>query len=475
MKKLPRYCIKHLVLLVRGNISFHEAFKYLLLFLRICRSIDSVLLDITHQKFPNEEPLCVSDFTKIYAFKFMNKKELSCTILICDAINAKLSSDEYDDVVRKAQDAIVSNLGELSHKWMLDVETLAMCGGLYVFANEIRKLSIGKLVGKYEQYKNVHIFSDVQRLFSVHLANGDFSRAMSTLQRGGKRWKRFNPYLHDIFTASNRNRVFDAIPRRGIQNTERKFSNLIKDKRVAVLGPSSGAFKSDEILNEFDVVIRINYRGADRLSDESRKCTTDISYYNTGASESISTYNDLTFFSDLKMTVFKKSTYRYQKDLVLDGKARHLISSTSPYMYQGFGTMIQEVLLDLFYFSPKRIKVFNINLFLARSAVERHQKGYYFEEYKQGMNEWMIWSYAIHNIISNYELTKLWFDLGCFEADEELTDVLALGKTEYLKRMEAIAYSKPQKIEDSDVDSFNNVDKNPFFRKLYNELCDLSN
>jgi len=92
------------------------------------------------------------------------------------------------------------------------------------------------------------------------------------------------------------------------------------------------------------------------------------------------------------------------------------------------------VLLDLLHFNPARIKIFNNNLYLAKDWYHKERSGS-----REVQNRELRWfAIALHNIISNYEIAKSCYDAGCFEADEEFTEVLSLGTREYLRRMETL-------------------------------------
>jgi len=355
---------------------------------------------------------------------------------MCNAITAKASYSEYQNVVELISETLKRSESKLTILWLADAETLALLGGLYLLADDIRQISKDKFLRKYSKKKEIRCIFTAQRIYAIFLNAGDFDEAINALKHA-KNLQRFRPEQFQFMNAVAQKDMSLLV---GLNKTslDMNFMKMVNNRSIAILGPASGAFASDEINHKFDLAVRVMFRGFERLTEEERKCKVDISYYSVGAADVMAEYNDLHFLEEIKMLVFKRFSYPFQDMLAKKGQARVKMGSTEDIMFQGLGTMAQEMLLDMFHFAPTRIKLFNFNLFLSSSASARYRKGYYLENFIGQKDARMLWSYAIHNIISNYELISLWYGMGYFEADEGLTGVLSLGIREYLNRMESI-------------------------------------
>jgi len=326
------------------------------------------------------------------------------------------------------------NAEELSELWLADAEVLSIAGGLFVLAGEIRQICVSKYKNQFENGKKGRYFN-VRKLCAIYLSAGEPEMALEVLNRTGKIWRKVHKETYDRLSGLITGSMSGFLPPDEPESEgDKVFREMISGKNVALLGPASGHFSADEIKRDFDVKIRTTFRGMETLNGEQQECGVDVSYYGQLGSNILSEDNEMHFFDELKMAVFKNIVHDFQENLLNEGRGREKLGTASYFMFQGSSNMAQIILLDLFHFSPKRIKLFNINLFLSS---KRWQSGYNITGAPQ-VREAMWRSLAIHNLISQYEVTKLWYEAGLFEADEELTEVLSLGADEYLRQMELL-------------------------------------
>jgi len=393
------------------------------------------------------------DSNHMFSFKFTNMKEKEVTECIFKAISARFSQNEYQTLVQQAKGMVESYADELSIMWLLDAETFAMSGGLFVLSYNIRQLCIGKLIKKYEHREKVHYF-DVQRLYASYLSVNEPENAMKVLGRASKLWIRHHDEIRQLMSVfARQGKLGEILPPKEFNNkAEKAFHKLVHGKRVAIIGPANERLDVDEITREFDLVIVLNYRGNEFLCEDVRRCGVDISYYNElyrlnhVSSESFSLETEAQYFRDIKMAVFKSLDSDFQINMFRENRCRKLPGLERIFLYQGFCNLMQNVLVDLFSFAPARIKVFRTNLFLAEAG-KRYQKEYVageielqLKEKESALNAIRLQNYAMHNLISNYEITKYWYDVGYFEADEGLAKILSLGTSEYCHRMELLEF-----------------------------------
>jgi len=429
--------------LLNGEMSLEEAITQISAYWFIAR-----IMGCTPAKLADYTPDEMRNSNVPRSFKFMNKKEREVTECIKTIINTGIAHNEYQCYIDKTKEALNQNFEKLSIMWLLDAETFAMAEGLYVLSYKIRQICVDKLTAKYERKRNIRYF-DVQRLYAGFLNAGELEKATEALSRSSKLWKRHHDGIWQLMNAASKRESIGNFSPQTVFATEvdKEFHKMVKGKNIAVLGPAVGAIDPQEIKREFDLIVCVNYRGKEFLNEDIRECGVDISYYNelyrlnASDSETFSTDEEPLFFRDLKMAVFKNLDCDFQKKMQSERRCRKLLGTERTLMFQGFCNMIQNILLDLSRFAPARIKVFNTTLFLA-DVSKRYRKNYMTNKFiQQFTNQSTIQAYkyqvmAMHNLTSNYELTKCWYDAGYFEADDDLIKVLSLGTNEYLRCME---------------------------------------
>jgi len=422
---------------MHGGIPLREIIWRIHIKLKWCKPFGRVMWKITSKKLSQQEPICPDDFSEVYSFKYSNRYEREVSECMCKAISARVANHEYQLDVERAREMLSRNEYRLSSLWLSDVEVLLLAGGLFILAGDVRQLRARKLLQKYKRKRNIQYF-DSQQLYVCYMNRGEYEKAVDVLNRTGKLWReKCRRALPLMLIATRMDRAeFSSllVPNREI---DKVYFDMISGKNVAVIGPATGTLDVDDVLKNFDVKIRINFRGHEYLNEDGRKCGVDISYYNASVSKTISETINFQFLEYLTMSVFKKISHDFQGALLNNEKGRRKAGSASHLMFQGHENMVQLILMDLFYFSPAQIKLFNFNLYLSRTNT-RHQRAYSFVNTTYSREEMWFYNAVPHNLISSYEIMKLWYDAGFFEADEELAEILTLGLYEYLQRMERL-------------------------------------
>lgn len=212
------------------------------------------------------------------------------------------------------------------------------------------------------------------------------------------------------------------------------FCELIRDKRVAIMGPAHNNVSDETLKKDYDIIIRLNYWPSehDRILD---MCGL-VSYYNGGTAKALQGQN-ISFLDNLRYEVYKNIMLPYQMEEKRKGKARVIIPH-GEISFWGSLNMVQEILFDLLYFTPFEIKVFSVNLFRAKSV---YTQEYAARKTKRNPSE-IYYSYAQHNLITQFEFTKLLYCKGCFLADDFTKETLDLTREEYIRDMDEIAQSQ---------------------------------
>lgn len=231
-----------------------------------------------------------------------------------------------------------------------------------------------------------------------------------------------------------------------LSKQDSSFSEYIKGRSIAVVGPAPSGSNVGAEIDSFDVVIRFNYRGRQFLPDPREfGSRVDVSNYAFGLVKYISTLRNLAFFDDLRFAVFKGLTHDFQKHLLKAGRGR--ILNKNYLLFNGFPMALQHALFDLLHFAPPRLKLFHVNFFLTRT---RYHTGYSIAGGHRGTPEdvvssaFMRWySFSLHGIVNQLNFTRNLWKAGLVEADSGCEDVLRLTPAEYLSKMEELYVIDP--------------------------------
>lgn len=207
-----------------------------------------------------------------------------------------------------------------------------------------------------------------------------------------------------------------------------KFKRLIEESTVAIVGPAPSYEEVGEEIDSFDIVIRISYRGRDRLPE---RCEfgekVDISYYGDGFSTIINE-SEKSFLNDLEFAVFKTIRYDFQKQLIKTQRGRQF--KKNMFFFNGSPLEINNALFDVLHFNPINVKLFKTNFYLSNNP---YYGGY--------CNNNMIpfAGLAHHDVLSNINFTRNLLNSGLVEVDNALEKVINLTPFEYCSSMENIA------------------------------------
>lgn len=219
---------------------------------------------------------------------------------------------------------------------------------------------------------------------------------------------------------------------RRFSREDTEFANYIRGKNVAIIGPALSEVNHGDEIDTFDVVIRLNYRGSDKLPDKIKVGKkTNVSYYNNLTIRNLNVNEKEIIYNDLNYWVVPQKSVAHENDFDIinrKGRERHILL----FYFMGYPNLIQHILLDILIFDPKRIKIFDVNFFMANM---QHQDNYVIKKLSK---QEFVYSSAVHDLISQINfIRQLWQNRQC-EVDETCENILRLSNEEYLKNMEEI-------------------------------------
>lgn len=219
-----------------------------------------------------------------------------------------------------------------------------------------------------------------------------------------------------------------------IRNIEdEKFSQLVNDKNLALVGSASSTQLQGKEIDEFDIVSRMNFtvNSSDNILHSGIK--TDILYKSTSIIKDLKDAprikNDQIFYNYLSNVPF----------ISKEGNSRALFE-----LRKNLLTMPNSVprsLIDLMFFAPQRIKVFNCTLYANIFDSTTYDNKYREKLSKQNIKnlsftqEGKLLSNFFHDFALNFLIMKCMYINNVYEADSSLENVLSMNLENYIKNL----------------------------------------
>lgn len=312
------------------------------------------------------------------------------------------------------------------------------CNGLYEAANKFRNLAIQRALSiEKNTIKNEK--KELFEAFTAAIDIGDFARADFILNRISsipiKSLPTDDMKLFYHLVKGDRKKAL-SISKLKYNDNDILFSEYIEGKTIAIVGPAPSDEDVAQEIDSFDIVVRLNYKGRDKLPPkEEFGSKLNVSYYNGGNASYINCSENYEFLKDLNFAVFKSLNYKFQEDIIIHSKKGRLARSQDLYIFDGALSMIPIVLLDILTFNPKEVKVFKTNFFLAKNT---HFKGYQSKQYLNRPHEIKWYSHWEHNLVTQINIVKNLWNSGQIKVDKNCKKVLELSPEHYVKEMEKI-------------------------------------
>lgn len=379
---------------------------------------------------PDGNPIDAGMYCRAYSVQRAGKRGREFLTLLCTATNQRILYHNYDPPEAAIALAYLEQHGKgFSPAWLIDMELLALGAGFHQLAGALRIAAYQNLLDKYAARKRVRPADAILLIWS-YIFDNDFQNAQAVPMRLPA-WQR-KLYGESLFSAAWALRLDSAeapSPATPTGAKDQAFAQYVKGRRIALLGPADGPLDAERVQKDFDLVIRVNYRGRQFLSANSAQCGCDVAYYRAPYADRLG--DELDFMAELQYLVFPDRRPLNTYPAWPLEKMRHSLGYAHVFP-RGTPTMIQAALLDLLHFDYGKVKLFNVNLYLSSSP---YQTGYVTAPPLHWARRWF--GDASHNIISQYEFTQALYDRGLIECDDECAWVLSLGIAEYTRRLEA--------------------------------------
>lgn len=210
-----------------------------------------------------------------------------------------------------------------------------------------------------------------------------------------------------------------------LENYHYELLNKIKDKKVAIVGPVQPLIKSGDEIDSYDIIFRFNYINKIKNPIYFGTKTTASFYINPFLEKAISnnSINDLDFFIYQNSKPIKNPT-KHQ------GFPRFQPCMNNQPLLTGGANAIQRALFNILMYQPKKIKIFNANLWIRNNFEET-----YTSEHPDTSPERYLYDFVWHDPASNFVYTQQLYNHKLFETDSELNSILSLDLPAYLDKL----------------------------------------
>ncbi len=368
--------------------------------------------------------------------KFDEKKMLFVfTLNTCKINLSKFFIDEYfylisdKNLASNNQIKLIKNIKKLKDNdlySLIMLKKLSYALGLYKLSYYLR-LYLERIVlnSKDKDKKNlilklnVSLFADKKNIFlktaNLLEKNLFFNRVC----------KIFNPKeCYSVFFDNNKFSQNSNLNKKDLE-----FMKLIKNKKVAIIGPSNSKLYQRDEIDSYDVVIRMNQeREIENSLLDFVGTRTDVNYFGGGliASRRDKVFNYIKN-SEIKF-VCLKNEFSINNYSLKNIPARQWFEF--PWNFECSHMMVQNILLDLLCFNPAKIKLFNVDFYLGK-------KKYLSNNYKVG-----IYSrspvFDLHDPYVNYRVVKMLYQKKIIEVDPNIDKILNYSNRFYITNLENV-------------------------------------
>lgn len=292
--------------------------------------------------------------------------------------------------------------------------------------------------------KNIYKKKDFISLFNISLFTDDKKAAEKSLINLEKfiffnsSCKFFSPKkCFNLFFQDNKKYDFSKF-----SVIDLKFLELINNKSIAIVGPADTTIHNGDEIDKFDIVVRMNKEN--EIENELEVFTgsrTDINYF---GGEILRYRRDKIYEYIYKSNTKFLCVKNYE---VLKNFNTNIVPARQwlefPWNFESSHMMVQNIILDILFFNPEKIKLFNVDFYLGKKKYLSNN--YKSNIYKKSPNIRPP-VFDLHDPFVNYRLVKLLLKKKLIDVDESIKKILMLSDRHYIKKLEIANQEKVFKM-----------------------------
>ena len=241
-------------------------------------------------------------------------------------------------------------------------------------------------------------------------------------------YKKYEPFdLNNVIEFIENRYSFYHIGKSLNTNVDNNFRKIIKNKKIALVGPAVSEANNQDEINEYDLIVSLNFS----VNKHEKEMLPDIIYYNGEKIEMILKNELDTIPADIKFAVVKnKNHVPILDNMGINVKPLHM------FKYLSYGTFnaIPNAVFDLLLYEPQELKIFNVSLLLPDDKGNAYNIKYSTSNKKSG-NQKIINSFPVHDPILQFKWLKLLYRHKKFYCDNVLAEILNYSEEEYISKL----------------------------------------
>lgn len=315
----------------------------------------------------------------------------------------------------------------------LKLSYVATANGLYEIGYKFRLKSSNIISSK--PIGNIDDYDILLEIFSESFDSINFERAYSVIDKidnmkASRELKESCKFHYAIMTNNSimKKQIYNS---RHWSKSDKNFANYIHNKRIAVVGPAPNNELTADEIDQFDIVINVNYRGKENMPPiDEFGSKINVSYYNPNLANDILENSDGTFLSDLDFAVFRNKLMAKKFKKKYPNSNPRVIQVPNRFLFSGRALMIPMILYDLLIFEPAEIKLFKVNFYMTK---QKYHKNYYeLSDKKRDMK--LAWKEnAFNDLIGQLNFTRAIMLKNNIKADTSTLSVLNTKNEEYIR------------------------------------------
>lgn len=221
------------------------------------------------------------------------------------------------------------------------------------------------------------------------------------------------------------------------------FTKFLKNQSVAIVGPSRRNYLPISEINSHDVVIRFNYFYSKSISGKTKnEIRADIVYYdNEGTNVIIEKYDGI-FPKDVKCVCLKWNGDLDFFRIKNPGKEIRKVSSFQEFSFHGTLNLLPITLLDLIYFSPREVNIYNLDFMLVIGRAKGYRPNDDLNHKGIGERERFRRASVTHDPFTQYLIVRQLWLFKFIKGDPIFNAIMEMGAEEFALRLEN-TYSNP--------------------------------
>ncbi len=281
----------------------------------------------------------------------------------------------------------------------------------------------------------------LKRAICAAIDRADFIKAEYFINAIRKASKIENKRMNELIAyyelnKGNYKEFLDAWHKRTL-NESTQFMDYVRGKNVAIVGPAPSGHEDSGLIDSFDIVVRLNYRGLEFMPEANEFGNrVNVSYYSTGMVNILNKQKAKFPFTDLDFSVFKKSSYNIIGSRINKTKTKPI--NANKYFFYKYPNLIPETIFDILLYYPEKVHLFKTNFYTDRTTHDNNYEEKLFVKNSLLKNTKLQRMMSVHDLLCQISFIRSLWKGKVIEVDQGCANVLQMTDRQYMSKMESV-------------------------------------